>query len=113
MAGLARAFLEWRGQSKGAATVDAIYDALHRGGYSFGNVSASDAKNNLRIAMGKDREVRRLPNGHYGLWDWYPQVRREIDEPAPRRKKPAENGETGTKDNDSAKESSDIPEGEN
>lgn len=69
----ARAYLEMRGKARGAATIDAIYDALVQGGYNFSS-SASDAKNSLRIALGKDANVHRLPNSHYGLTAWYPNM---------------------------------------
>jgi hypothetical protein len=71
----ARAYLESRRKS-GATTIDNIFDALERGGFAF---QPGDQKNNLRIALGKDREVRRLPNGTYGLWVWYPNVKRDRD----------------------------------
>lgn len=69
----ARAYLEYRGKERGAATVDEIYDALVKGGFMF-NVSAGDAKNSLRIALGKDGQVVRLPNAHYGMASWYPNM---------------------------------------
>lgn len=112
----ARAFLEWRTAAKGATTADVIYEALVKGGYSFGASNASDAKNNLRIAMGKDREVRRLPNGAYGLWDWYPNAKRD-DEPArvaaPRVTRAPRVSERSGEDIDSSPtEPAELPEGE-
>src|SRR5438552_14912441 len=62
----AREFLEMRKQA-GAASFDEIFEALKRGGYHFGS-SINTAKANLKIALGRDRQVRRLQNGHYGLW---------------------------------------------
>lgn len=76
----ARAFLEMRGSAKGAVGIDVIFDALTNGGYAFGS-TASDAKSGLRIALGKDAQVRRLPNGTYGLWDWYPNVKHATAKP--------------------------------
>lgn len=72
----ARGFLSLRGQEKGAATLDAIYDALQRGGFTFSSIK-NDPKGGLRIALGKDSQVHRLPNGTYGLLEWYPAVKRE------------------------------------
>ena len=61
--------------------------------------------------MGKDGQVRRLPNGHYGLWEWYPSVRRDADEPV-KRKKPPENAEASGKDADASKDPADTSEGD-
>jgi hypothetical protein len=71
----ARAYLTMRGKQIGAATVDTIYDALSRGGFTF-NGGESQAKNGLVIAMGKDHKLRRLSNGYYGLTEWYPEAKR-------------------------------------
>lgn len=72
----ARAFLEWR-KEKGAASADDIFDALQRGGFLFEQRDQNDAKNGLRIALGKDGAIIRLPNGFYGLAAWYPDARKE------------------------------------
>jgi hypothetical protein len=72
----ARAFLTMRGSTKGAAELDVIFDALHRGGFAWGSAK-NDPKGGLRIALGKDGQVRRLPNGSYGLWEWYPNAKRD------------------------------------
>jgi hypothetical protein len=76
----ARAYLETR-KAQGAATIDAIYDAMVKGGYGFGTTNVTDAKNGLRIALGKDAHVHRLPNGHYGLREWYPNAGIKRDKP--------------------------------
>jgi hypothetical protein len=83
-----RAYLEWRGETRGAATIDEIYDALYRGGFSFENRNAEDAKSGLRVALGKDSLVHRLANGYYGLASWYGVA-------APRKKSPRERKENG------------------
>jgi hypothetical protein len=69
----ARAFLKLRSQ---AASLDEIHDALIRGGFAFGE-GVGDTKAALRIALGKDANVHRLPNGAYGLLEWYPAKKRE------------------------------------
>jgi hypothetical protein len=66
----ARAYLEHRGKTTGAATLDDIFDALKRGGYEFEGNDV-DAKSSLRIALGKDMQMKRLANGSYGLLAWY------------------------------------------
>lgn len=73
----ARAYLDWRGPARGAASIDEIYDALFAGGYGFEQKDANEAKNGLRIALGKDGAVHRLANGFYGLTSWYPDARKE------------------------------------
>jgi hypothetical protein len=65
-----RAFLEHRGKTLGAATVDEIFDALKRGGYEFDGNDV-EAKSGLRIALGKDAQVKRVASGAYGLVSWY------------------------------------------
>jgi hypothetical protein len=79
----ARAFLSWRGQSKGSASLEVIFDALEKGGFIFGSTK-NDAKGGLRIAMGKDSLVHRLPNGTYGLREWYPNARKPAKKVASR-----------------------------
>jgi hypothetical protein len=66
----ARAYLELRGSRLGATSMDDVFEVLKRGGYQFEG-SDVDAKNSLRIALGKDAQVKRLPNGTYGLISWY------------------------------------------
>jgi hypothetical protein len=70
----ARAFLEWRGKERGAATADDIFDALVSGGFAFDARSADAAKQGLRIAMAKDQQMTKLANGTYGLAAWYPNA---------------------------------------
>jgi hypothetical protein len=81
----ARAYLEMRGKEKGAATFDQIFEALQRGGYVFGK---GDAKAGLKIAMGKDEKLLKLPNDAYGLREWYGGAKK-LDKP----KKGASDGE--------------------
>jgi hypothetical protein len=64
----AREYLKIRGREKGAATFEHIYDALVRGGFIF---SKGDSKAGLKIAMGKDEKLIKLPNEAYGLREWY------------------------------------------
>jgi hypothetical protein len=70
-ASAARNYLALRGKARGATTSDDIYDALVRGGYDFGGVKEADAKGGLRIALAKDTKVHKLPNGTFGLREWY------------------------------------------
>jgi hypothetical protein len=81
----ARAFLVWRGPEKGAAALELIFEALDLGGFSWGS-SKNDPKGGLRIALGKDATVRRLANGSYGLWEWYPKAKRDREQERPRKK---------------------------
>lgn len=76
----ARAFLKMRGQ---AVELEAILDGLRRGGFTF-TTSKPEQANGLAKAMGKDKSVRRLDSGAYGLWEWYPKAKRE------REKKPGD-----------------------
>lgn len=93
----ARAYLEMRGKARGATTIDAIYDALVQGGYNFG-ASATDSKNSLRIALGKDLQVHRLPNSHYGLTAWYPNM----GKPKEKGKKSGDNADSNDESDDNS-----------
>ena len=73
-----RAFLAFRGQAKGAADLDTIFEALQKGGFAWGS-SKNDPKGGLRIALGKDAQVHKLPNGSYGLKAWYPHAKKPVD----------------------------------
>jgi hypothetical protein len=78
-AAAARAFLEHRGQQRGAASIDDIFDALRRGGYSFDTRTDNEAKGALKVALAKDFNVHKIDNGaygvSYGLLSWYPGLR--------------------------------------
>ena len=82
----ARAFLKMRGEEKGAASLDVIYEALMRGGFTFSSIK-NDPRGGLRIALGKDTMAHKLPNNFYGLLEWYPTIRREKE-----RKRAAKTG---------------------
>ena len=43
----------------------------------------------LSIALGKDKLVRKLANGAYGLWEWYPKA----------KGRPKDKGDAGTTSN--------------
>lgn len=67
----ARDFLLWRGRERGSAPLEEIHAALKAGGYDFGVRSDADARSNLKTALSKDGQIYKLPNGTYGLRDWY------------------------------------------
>lgn len=72
-----RKILEMRkAAGKGPAKVREIYDALCKGGYEFDAKNAENAMRGLRISLGKSsRDFHKLPNGEYGMTDWYPSVK--------------------------------------
>lgn len=60
----------------GAATVREIYDVLLEGGYDFQTRNAKNAMDGLRISLSKSSHTfHKLPNGRYGLNDWYPNAK--------------------------------------
>lgn len=65
---------------QGAATVADIYDSLVRGGFHFSTKNAENAKRNLYSSLQKNMKFHRLPNGSYGLTEWYPNVRKARDD---------------------------------
>lgn len=59
-----------------AATVAEIFEALSQGGYEFGSTTTENAKRSLRISLTKNSsKFHKLPNGTYGLIDWYDNVK--------------------------------------
>jgi hypothetical protein len=81
--GATREYLELRGQRMGAATLDEIHAALVAGGFAFSSNNSVAAMGGLKVALGKDRGIRRLPNGSFGLWAWYPNAKRDEDKADP------------------------------
>ena len=77
MASVVREYLEMRRASgQGAAKFSEIYSALVSGGYDFDTKNDEISKASLRGAIGKNPIFHRLPNGHYGLTEWYPKVKK-------------------------------------
>lgn len=93
MATVVREYLEMRERAGGerTATVSEIYDALVKGGFKFEASSEKNAKDGLRISLAKNTAVfHKLPNGSWGLLDWYPNA----------KKKPAREDSGGKPDED-------------
>jgi len=77
----AREFLNMRKDS-GPATLDEIYAALVRGSFKF-DADEANAKPALKQSLTKNTAIfHRLPNGTYGLAEWYPG-RKNGEEDAP------------------------------
>lgn len=72
-----REYLEWRrARKQGPATVSEIHEALAKGGYPFETKDSLNAKRGLRVSLTKNAVVfHKLPNGSWGLLDWYPEAR--------------------------------------
>lgn len=72
-----RTILETRkAAGSGAATVTEIYAVMVEGGYKFETADEENAKRSLRISLTKNSQTfHKLPNGKYGLKEWYPSVR--------------------------------------
>jgi hypothetical protein len=80
-----REYLKQRGPSDrgglGAASVNEIFDALIAGGYKPETDDEDNAKRGLRIALTKNSVTfYRVPGGAYGLLEWYPNAKPQIDE---------------------------------
>ena len=72
-----RQILEMRKSiNQGPATVNDIYDALKEGGYKFETKNDDNARRGLRISLMKNTATfHKLPNGKFGLLEWYPGVK--------------------------------------
>jgi hypothetical protein len=65
----------------GATAVSEIYDVLVDGGYHFQAKNEANAKRTLYQILGKQPDIfHRLPSGHYGLREWYSNIK-ETREP--------------------------------
>jgi hypothetical protein len=65
-----------KAQNLGAASVGEIYNAMSAGSYNFDTSSTENAKRALRISLTKNSAVfHKLPNGDYGLREWYPNLK--------------------------------------
>ncbi|MBK7396756.1 MAG: hypothetical protein IPJ34_10760 [Myxococcales bacterium] len=74
LAEAARAFFEWRGRALGFCSLTEIHDCLVDGGAPFRRKGEA-ARDELRIALGQDREIARLRNDYYGLARWQKKER--------------------------------------
>jgi hypothetical protein len=87
LATVVREILEMRQvASQGAASVAEIYAKLVEGGFKFDAANDDNAKRALRISLAKNPAFHKIPNGDYGLSEWYPNARQS------RKEKAAENG---------------------
>jgi hypothetical protein len=60
----------------GSVTVNDIYDVLVEGGYKFDAKNEENAKRGLYSTLTKSSNTfHRLPNGSYGLREWYPNLK--------------------------------------
>lgn len=64
-----------RASGKGAMPVNEIYDAMVAGGYYFQTANHANAKRGIYISLGKNPKFHKLPNGSYGLTEWYPAAK--------------------------------------
>jgi hypothetical protein len=73
---VARTVLERRDAAGlGAASVDALYADLLRGGFQFDAKNDATAKRSLAISLAKNSYLfHRLPNGDWGLVNWYDKL---------------------------------------
>jgi hypothetical protein len=71
-----RAILDKRNAAgMGAASVQEIYDLMIRGGFRFEAKNEANAKRALTVSLAKNTVTfHRLPNGYFGLAEWYPEA---------------------------------------
>ena len=81
LATVVREYLELRKASGlGPASVNEIHEALLKGGYAFDTSNDAIAKRGLRVSLSKNSSVfHRLPQGEWGLVEWYPAVKARAD----------------------------------
>lgn len=84
-----RNYLEQRKSGRlGAATLNEIYSAVRDGGYKFESKNENNAKVSVGNTLRKSSSIfHRLPNGQYGLLEWYPSAKAKPESaPAPKKK---------------------------
>lgn len=76
----------------GAATLNEIYSAVKEGGYKFESKNESNAKVSVGNTLRKSSSIfHRLPNGQYGLLEWYPSAKAKPEsEPVTKKKAKAQ-----------------------
>lgn len=101
LAQVVRTILERRRLANlGAASVPEIYRAMKEGGFHFNTKNESNAIRSLRNSLAKNTAAfHRVPNGDYGLRDWYPKIReRRASEPDDSRESMPQHIEEATED---------------
>lgn len=62
-------------RGSGPAVVKELHSQMISGGYRFDAKSDTNAMRGLRISMAKNKKFHKLPNGKWGLTEWYPSVK--------------------------------------
>lgn len=66
-----------KAMNMGPASVAEIYEALKSGGYQFDATNEDYAKRGVRHSLTKNTQTfHKVPNGDFGLMDWYPAVKK-------------------------------------
>lgn len=65
-----------------AATLDQLFTELSRGGFKFEGKNEGIQKRGLAISMSKNPKFHRLPNGTWGLTEWYPKAKENKEKEA-------------------------------
>ena len=90
-----RNYLEQRkAAGLGAAGLNEIYSAVRDGGYKFESKNENNAKVSVGNTLRKSSSIfHRLPNGQYGLLEWYPSAKAKPEaDTVPKRKSKKESG---------------------
>ena len=87
LAEAAQEYLERRKSAGlGSASVNDIYKSLKDGGYKFDTSNEANAKNGVRISLRKNATIfHQLPNGDYGLCEWYGVKGQPVEEKPKKR----------------------------
>jgi hypothetical protein len=68
-------------RANGPATIKEIYDQMVAGGYKFDAKNDDNAQRGVRISVMKNvAKFHKLPNGKFGLTEWFPELK-ESKEP--------------------------------
>lgn len=84
------------------ASAEEIYEVLIRGGYTFEQRTRDEQMHSLKTSLGKSTHTfRKLPNGTYGLVEWY-------GETEPKQRRSRKGGATGSEQTNGTDEATDA-----
>lgn len=74
-------------KGSGPSTIREIYEEMKAGGYQFSAKNDDNAIRGLRTSMTKNQKFHQLPNGKFGLKEWYPAAKEtQKDNKAPKKR---------------------------
>jgi hypothetical protein len=67
----------YKAMGKVPVEFDTIFNCLKEGGFGFSSPDEKNARNGVSVVLSKNPDFIRLPNGGWGLQEWYPNAIKE------------------------------------